>query len=254
MADVVDSTRSRRALLAAAAGGAAALAASAAMPLAVAAADPDDVVKGTDNATTATTSITNSTDATDAFGATATGAGAGLVGGSTGAAGLIAWSASAAGSVDRATTEYTGAYGWSPASSSLESVGVGVWGDSPDWGVFGTGSVGIYGWGGVGVIGEGFDESGPGVLALGSTTTAPALEVVGKVKFSRSGRKSIAKGKSSVTVTLAGTTTTSKVFAVLASNRGGRYVRAVVAAAGKFTIYLNTSVTSKSTISWFVLD
>ena len=81
-----------------------------------------------------------------------------------------------------------------------------------------------------------------------------ALEVVGKARFGRSGRKSIAKGKSSVVVTLAGTTTTSKLFAVLASNRGGRWVRAVVATAGTFTIYLNSSVTSKSTISWFVLD
>lgn len=253
MADVDTTARSRRALLAAAPGGAAALAASAAMPLAVAAADPNDVVKGTDNATTATTSITNSTDASDAFGATATGAGAGIVGGSTGAAGLVAWSSTAAGSVDRAMTQFTGAYGWSPAAFTDGSVGVGVWGDSPDWGVFGSGSVGIYGYGGVGVVGEG-SGGGPGLLALGSTTSDYALEVVGKAKFSRSGRKSIAKGKSSVVVTLAGTTTTSKVFAILASNRGGRYVRAAVPAAGKFTVYLNTSVTSTSTIAWFVLD
>ena len=44
------------------------------------------------------------------------------------------------------------------------------------------------------------------------------------------------------------------VFAVLASNRVGVYVRAVVPAAGKFTIYLNSKVTANSAVSWFVLD
>ena len=48
--------------------------------------------------------------------------------------------------------------------------------------------------------------------------------------------------------------TNSRVFAVLASNRSGRYVRAVVPAAGKFTIYLNTTVTSTTVVTWFVLD
>ena len=66
-----DSTpRSRRALLAAAAGGAAALAAQAALPLTAMAADPNDVVLGTANASTATTSIANSTDASNGFAVT----------------------------------------------------------------------------------------------------------------------------------------------------------------------------------------
>ena len=59
--------RSRRALLAAAAGVAAAAAATVVAPAAALAADPDDVAKSQDNATTAVTSITQSTADTDAF-------------------------------------------------------------------------------------------------------------------------------------------------------------------------------------------
>ena len=61
-------------------------------------------------------------------------------------------------------------------------------------------------------------------------------------------------GKSSVVVTLAGTTSTSKVFAVLATSESGRYVRAVVPASGKFTVYLNTTLRSSAVVSCFVLD
>ena len=53
---------------------------------------------------------------------------------------------------------------------------------------------------------------------------------------------------------MAGVTSTSKVFAVLNSNRSGRYVRAVVPATGKFTIYLNTSVSSSTYVAYFVFD
>ena len=59
MADETAAPRSRRALLTAAAGAAGALAASTVLPLTAAAADPNDVVMGQDNATTATTSVTN---------------------------------------------------------------------------------------------------------------------------------------------------------------------------------------------------
>ena len=51
-----------------------------------------------------------------------------------------------------------------------------------------------------------------------------------------------------------GVTTTSKVFAVLATGEPGRWVRSVVPAAGKFTIYLDTSLTSSVVVSWSVLD
>ena len=88
--------RSRRALLTGAAATAAALAASAALPLGVSAADPDDVVKGVDNATTATTSVTNSTADSTALAGAAVGTGYGVQGSSTGGAGLFGWSVEAA--------------------------------------------------------------------------------------------------------------------------------------------------------------
>jgi hypothetical protein len=92
------------------------------------------------------------------------------------------------------------------------------------------------------------------VWAYSPTTAAYALRVNGKVNFTRSGRVAMSSGAASKAVTLAGTTTTSKVFAVLATSESGRYVRAVLPAAGKFTIYLNTTLTSSAVVSWFVLD
>lgn len=234
--------RSRRALLAAAAGAAGALAATAAMPLAAAAADPDDVVKNINNDTIATTSITQATDALVAFKAKTTTTGAAGLLGSTGDETNIAPS-----------TSFTGVYGWAPTGGDTD-VGAGVWGDSDDIGVVGSGSVGIYGFGGTGVVGQASTSLQPGVLAYGQTTSTLALQVVGKVKFNRSGRRSMSSGTSSRAVTLAGVTSTSKVFAVLATSESGRWVRAVVPAAGKFTIYLNTTLTSSAVVSWFVLD
>jgi hypothetical protein len=235
--------RSRRALLAAAAGAAGAFAAQAALPLTAAAA-PANMQTELNNDTTATTSITQATDALVAFKATTT---------TTGAAGLI-------GSTGDETsialdTSFTGIYGWSP-SGGVTGVGAGVWGDSDDIGVAGSGSVGVYGYGSTGVIGEAASSGQPGVLAygVGLSPTALALRVVGKVSFSRSGRKSMLSGRSNVAVALAGVTATSKVFAVLATSESGRWVRAVVPAAGKFTVYLNTTLTSSAVLSWFVLD
>ena len=51
-----------------------------------------------------------------------------------------------------------------------------------------------------------------------------------------------------------GTGGSRKIFAVLATSEPGRYVRAVVPAAGKFTVYLNTTLTSSAVLSWFILD
>jgi hypothetical protein len=247
--------RSRRALLAAAAGGAAALAAQAALPLTAMAADPNDVVLGSPNTATTTTSITNSTNGGTAFAGSGTGTGFGVQATSEGGAGSFSWSVSAPGWFDPALDgPYTGAFGWSPAHPDPDFVGVGTWGQSDDWGVLGQGGVGVYGYGGIGVIGEADNTSFPGVKAYGATDSSPALEVQGKVKFNRAGRKTIGAGKSSLVVTMAGVSSTSKVLAVLNSNRSGRYVRAVVPASGKFTIYLNSSVSSSTYVAYFVID
>ena len=248
--------RSRRALLAAAAGGAAALAAQAALPLTAMAADGDPVLIGAPNLATATTHINNNADASDAFHATSVGLGIAVFGQSSQSSGVRGISVDGLEAATANVTTYTGVYGWSPAYPDENGVGTGVWGDSPDWGVFGTGFVGVYGYAesGIGVIGESGSTSTPAIIAFGATASSPALEVQGKVKFNRAGRKTIGAGKSTLVVTMAGVTTTSKILAVLNSNRSGRYVRAVVASTGKFTIYLNSSVSSSTYVAYFVYD
>lgn len=245
---------SRRALLAAAAGGAAALAASVALPAGVAAHDSDDVGLGIDNPATATTSITNATGGSDAFGAAATGTGFGLRGTSDGGVGAFAWSVTAPGWFDPASDgPYTGVFGFSPANADPNLLGVGVWGDSDDVGIYGSGNTGVYGYGAVGVVGQ---SNGPsaGVLAIASSDADVALEVSGKAVFDRSGKAKIAKGKSSVTVHLAGVTSASRVFAVCFTNRSGRWVRAASPGNGAFTIRLNAAVSATTYVSWWVVN
>ena len=102
-------------------------------------------------------------------------------------------------------------FGYSPSDEDF-GLGTGVWGESPDYGVFGGGSLGVtgvgsaagvYGYGDYGVVGESASTFA-GVLALGQSPTDVALEVQGKLKFSRSGRATLGAGKSSIKVTLAG--------------------------------------------------
>lgn len=231
------------------------MAASAAMPLTAAAA-PAPMLTEQDNPSIAETSITQSAAGAVAFKAiTSNPDRAGLVG-TTGDQTAIR--------ID--DTQYTGVYGWAPEApfpDDPQFEGSGVWGDSPDDGVVGSGGLtGVLGLGGgAGVVGIGDDgvvglgsATGAGVRALGDTATSVALVVTGKVQFSRSGRATLLAGRSSIKVNLAGTTTSSRVFAVLHSNRPGRYVRAVVVATGSFTIYLNTTVTANTWIAWFVVN
>ena len=88
----------------------------------------------------------------------------------------------------------------------------------------------------------------------GAEASSAALEVVGKAKFSRSGRTTIAKGKASIRINLAGTSTSSHVLAVLGSVQTGRWIRAVVPSSGYFTVYLNTTTTANAFIHWFVIN
>jgi hypothetical protein len=238
--------------------------ASAALPLGVAAHDPDDIQAGTDNPTAAQTTVTNSAadgtalagHATGAVSVPGTGGGFGVEGTSAGAAGVFAWSVSApTGGFTPDVTAYTGVFGSSPASPDSTTFGVGVWGDSLDVGVYGTGGEGVVGFGGIGVEGDANDETGAiGVLAFAPTNAQWALRVSGKVSLSRSGRTAMSSGASSKAIALGGVTTTSKVFAVLSTSESGRWVRAVVPTTNKLTVYLNTTLTSSAVVSWFVLD
>jgi hypothetical protein len=247
--------RSRRAILAAAAGSAAAVVASAALPLAAAAA-PANVQTEQDNPSIATTSITDSGAGSTAFqgNATGTGAGYGVEGTSLGAGGVVGWSVSPS-DVDPADTQYTGVFGSAPTFPDPNIYSTGVWGDSPDIGVFGSGGYGVVGFGGIGVEGDANSQPGSiGVVAYAPTNSQRALVVSGKVSFSRSGRKTMSSGSASTTVSLSGVTTSSKVFAVLATNEKGRWVRSAVPGTNSFVIRLNTALSSSAVVSWFVLD
>lgn len=154
-----------------------------------------------------------------------------------------------------AYTGYTGVFGSAPSLPDPAIAATGVWGDSPDIGVFGSGGSGVVGFGFVGVEGDANSNPGSvGVWAWAPTNSQIALKVTGKVQFSRSGRQAMSSGKSNVVKSVAGITATSKIFAVLATSEPGRYVRAVFPAAGKFTVYLNTTLTSSAVVSWFILD
>lgn len=283
--------RTRRAVLASAVGGAAALAASQlARPVPALAVDPDDVAKNTDNPTTALTSITQATTDIGGFKATAAGVGTGLEGASTAGtgvlgttgqvelAGVVGTAGDIAGSDFEGGYELnTGVYGF----AAFDEISSGLYGESgTGWGVYGYGPIGVGGYGSaggyfegdyVGVIGFGYDGgAGAHVHAGGGTVPTPpsntalfasvgstsqiGLEARGRIRFpNRSGRATIGTGKSSVTVTVSGVTSSNFAIATLSSNRSGRYVRAVVCSTGKITIYLNTTVTSSSYVSWLVL-
>ena len=268
--------RSRRALLAAAAGGAAALAATALRPVAVEAA-PYNLQAETNNATSAVTSITNSTADSDGFWAAASATGIGVGGGSEHGTGLAGSShteigtrgisseigdpasnirnagvVGVAGTLDNIASNIalTGVYGYSDPSVVDGFVGAGVWGDSADFGVIGTGAVGVFGDGFIGVLGVAEDAAGVGIQAETNVAGGRSLRVVGRAEFTRSGRATISAGASKKTVSLAGCTTSTLILAVLSANRSGRYVRAVVPGSGSFTIYLNSTVSSATGVTW----
>lgn len=55
---------------------------------------------------------------------------------------------------------------------------------------------------------------------------------------------------SSKKVSLAGCTSQTLIMAMMASNRSGRWVRAVVPTTGSFTIYRNGTLTSAAYVAW----
>ena len=259
--------KSRRALLTAALGAGAAVAAQAALPLAASADDPNDVVKEVNNVTTDTTGIDSSATAdVDAFSAAAGGTGSAVVAtaanapaitasntGADAATAMYVTSGDATGAAALANTAYTGAYAFTDIVPDV--LGTGLWGDSADTGVLGTGAnTGMIGFGFWGVYGESSSPGGNGIYAYAPSTDRRALYVDGKVGFRRSGRTTISAGQSSKTISLTGVSSSSLVFAQIASNRSGRWVRAVVPTTGKFTIYLNTSVTITTYIIWWVIN
>lgn len=176
-------------------------------------------------------------------------------------------------------TDETGVYGY----ANLSSMSNGVWGESGDgsgvygsagqfgtglygdggWGVYGTGDTGIIGdaaASGVGVYGFAGDSNipeptyGVGVYARAGTTAQTALQVVGKVKFSRSGRVSSTSSATYKKITMAGVTTSSYVIATLQTSVSGCYVRAVVPGSGYFTIYFSKAPGKTVYVGYMVIN
>jgi hypothetical protein len=108
-----------------------------------------------------------------------------------------------------------GTYGVLAYSSASAGAGVAGFGDNGGY-VIGT-SAGVYDQGPTGVFGQGV---GSGVGVQASSQTGHALKVLGRSEFSTAGNASIAKGRSSVTVTQAATTTKSVVLTTLQSTDG----------------------------------
>lgn len=247
--------RSRRALLAGAAGGAAAIAANAALPASRALAVDQFLLANVDNPTTANTSLTadiadgpvlsvvnTDTDNGGGLWGQAT-AGPGVAGAtSPSSAGVVGVSGDSAG----AATElgHTGVYGYSEPGDGTTTFGAGIWGDSADFGVYGSGSTGVLGDGGTTGTGlEGFSVSGYG------------LYVTGKVKLAtRSGRLAVPKGKASISKSVTGLASSNIVIAVLQTPETGTWVRAAVASTNKFTVYFNKALPSSSIVGWIVLN
>ncbi len=226
--------RSRRAVLVAAAGAAAVTVVSAIeRPTMVRAGVDGDVVLGAMNTSTETTQIENAEDLVDVFAARSSGGGSAIVGESPQGTGVLG----------------TGAHGVEGSSDT----GIGVLGVSDT----GTGVLGHITLEGAGVRGHSFSAGGVGVFA--SAEAGTALEVDGKARFSRSGRATVAAGKSSVDVDLrtkGGLGGTPLCFANLTSYRSGTFVIAVrpnYPSTGKIRIYLNRTVTANTFVAWLVL-
>jgi hypothetical protein len=238
---------SRRALLVGAGGAAAALAANAALPASrVLAVDQPLLLNVTNAAADAVaTQLTgNMADPPGVFGVdnaamsgtAIAGHGVALSTGVRGATGDLA------GLPD--DMSYTGVFGYAEAGDGVTTFGAGVWGDSGDFGVYGTGSTGVYGDGGSAGTGlEGYSQTGYG------------LYVTGKVKLaSRSGRVTVLKGKTSYAKALSGVAASNLVIAVLQTNQSGTWVRAAVASTNKFTVYFNRALTANAVLAWVVLN
>ena len=110
-----------------------------------------------------------------------------------------------------------------------------------------------------GVVGAARNEFGVGVLA--SNPHGVGLDVSGKVRVGdRSGRATVAAGRSSVDVDLrqrVGLSGTPLCFANVMSYRPGVFVTMVrpnYPIAGKMRIYLNRTATANTFVAWFVLN
>ena len=137
-----------------------------------------------------------------------------------------------------------GVYGFS-------HVGVAVYGEgtSGAYGVYGNSTISI------GVLGN--SESGTGVSATSSEGYALQVsgtaQFKGTVQFSSSGVATVAGGDKTVTVTLAGITTSSIVLATIQKPQAGTAIEAAKPTTGSFTITLTKTAIADIPVGWFVI-
>jgi hypothetical protein len=145
------------------------------------------------------------------------------------------------------------------AVKGASDVGTGVQGSTVGNGQLGVAGLDNSSGGGTGVSGTsnsgtgvaGTSTSGTGVQAASSTGTA--LAVAGKVTFSRSGTATVAAAKKSVTITLAGVTTSSMILATLQQAAGKIAVASAVPGSGSFIIHLTAAPTSSVKVAYFII-
>jgi hypothetical protein len=125
--------------------------------------------------------------------------------------------------------------------------GTGLYGESEGIGVFGFTNGGVAGYGDAYL-------GGTAVKAWAVSTQGTALDMIGKARFSRSGKTYLLSGRSYKDVSIPGVTSASYALATLQSNRSGVYVQSVVPTTGKIRIYLNKKVTAKTYVAYFVID
>jgi hypothetical protein len=244
-ASTSDTRTTRRAVITAGLGGAAALAAQALIrPAPVAAGSDGDVVLGEGNYAETMTSVEMG------YGS---GEPAAFMGVGSDTAGLF-------GSTD--STDTGGVIGYGEVGAGLLGVGT--------TGSVAIGDVGVYATGGVGILGDAYTGDTAIYGFVGPTDPPPpqadvaiharaagsgvALRVDGKVQMNRSGRISVAAGKTSIAKSISGVTTSSIVIAVLQTVESGTWVRAAVPAAGKITVYFNRALPTSSVVGYMILN
>jgi hypothetical protein len=214
----------RRGMLTAAAAAAAGLIGTMVMPAAAMAATGDAVTAGN--------VATGSTTDPGLWGRNTTG-GVGVIAESTGYDAVQGFSSGVGAS---------GVWGRSTASG-----GAGVTGDGPGYGLHGRSTAGIGA--------RGASTTGTGVSA--ESTSGTALGVIGKASFSRSGKVSLARRKSSIVVPVAsGVSTSAMILVTLQGDAGsGVYVKyARRWSATSIKIQLNKKSIKASSIAWMILD
>jgi hypothetical protein len=132
--------------------------------------------------------------------------------------------------------------------------GFGTGASGNNYGVYGSGGYGVVGVGTYGVEGAG-DTAGLYGLSTATDNTGVGLQVIGRSVFRTAGTAVIASGKKSVTVTLAGVTTSDFVLATVQGS-GAFYVKNASTASGQFTIFINKAPTSPATVTvaYFVIS